>query len=128
MDISVGMKGAASALVQRKDTAAEVGSGLLLVYSTPSMIGLMESAACQAVAEAIAEDKSTVGIELNVKHVAATPVGMEVHAEAEVTEVDGKIITFHVSAYDEKGLIGEGTHKRAIITSERFLEKTYGKI
>ena len=128
MEITVGMKGETSLLVQKKDTAAEVGSGLLLVFSTPSMIGLMECAACKAIAEAIPEDKSSVGISLNVEHVSATPVGMEVRAEAEVTEVDGKIITFHVSAYDEKGLIGEGTHKRALITVQRFLEKTYDKI
>lgn len=128
MEITVGMTGTASTSVEREDTALEVGSGSLLVYATPCMVALMEGAACEAIAEAISEDKTTVGIELNISHLAATPVGMDVRAEAEVTAVEGKIITFTITAYDETGKIGEGTHKRAIVTSQRFLDKTYAKL
>lgn len=128
MEITVGMKGEASTLVEREDTAYEVGSGSLLVYATPCMVALMEGAACEAIAEALPEGKTSVGTELNIMHLAATPVGLDVRAEAEVTEVDGNSITFQVTAYDEAGKIGEGTHKRAVITAQRFLDKVYSKL
>ncbi len=128
MEITVGIKGTASTDVEREDTAYEVGSGSLLVYATPCMVALMEGAACEAIAEALPEGKTSVGIALDIAHLSATPVGMEVRAEAEVTEVDGNTITFSVTAYDEAGKIGEGTHKRAIISTERFLERTYAKL
>ncbi len=128
MDITVGMKGEVSTLVEREDTALEVGSGSLLVYATPCMVALMEGAACEAIAEALPEEKTSVGIELNISHLSATPVGLSVRAEAKVTAVDGSVITFQVTAYDEAGKIGEGTHKRAVISSERFLDKTYAKL
>ena len=128
MEITVGMKGTVSTLVEREDTAHEVGSGSLLVYATPCMVALMEGAACEAIAEAIPEGKTSVGTALNISHLAATPVGMEVHAEAEVTEVNGSMITFQVTAYDEAGKIGEGTHTRAVITTQRFLDKVYSKL
>ena len=124
MEITVGMKGEVTSLVEREDTAAEVGSGSLLVYATPCMVALMEGAACEAIAESLAEGQTSVGIELNIKHVSATPVGMDVRAEAEVIAVDGKIITFDLKAYDESGLIGEGTHKRALIQAQKFLDRT----
>ena len=128
MEITIGMKGEAITQVEREDTAAEVGSGSLLVYATPCMVALMEGAACEAIADALAEGQTSVGTELNIKHVSATPVGLEVRAEAEVTAVEGKVITFEVKAYDEAGLIGEGTHKRAVISAQRFLEKIYSKV
>ena len=128
MEIAVGMKGQAANLVEREDTAYEVGSGSLLVYATPCMVALMEGAACEAIAEAMPEDKTSVGIELNISHLAATPVGLEVSATAEVTAVDGNIITFRLEAFDEKGKIGEGTHKRAIVTTQCFLDKVYAKL
>ena len=128
MEISIGMKGEVTSFVDRADTALEVGSGSLLVYATPCMVAMMEDAACAAIHPALPEDKTTVGIHLDVAHVSATPVGMEVRAEAEVTEVSDKVITFKVTAYDEAGVIGEGTHKRAIVSSQRFLDKTYAKL
>ena len=128
MEISLGMKGEVISFVDRADTALEVGSGSLLVYATPCMVAMMEDAACTAIGPALPEDKTTVGIHLDVAHVSATPVGMEVRAEAEVTEVSDKVITFKVTAYDEAGVIGEGTHKRAIVSSQRFLDKTYAKL
>lgn len=128
MEIIVGMKGTAETYVERDDTAAEVGSGSLLVYATPCMVALMEGAACEAIAAALSEDKTSVGIELSISHLSATPVGMDIRAEAEITAVDGNILTFSVTAYDEKGKIGEGSHKRAIVSTQRFLEKTYAKL
>lgn len=128
MELEVGLKGKVSSAVEREDTAQEVGSGSLLVYATPCMVALMEGAACEAIAEAVPEGKTSVGIELSISHVSATPVGLEVYAEAELTDVDKNILTFKVTAYDEAGLIGEGTHKRAIVTSQKFLEKTYEKL
>ena len=128
MEITVGMKGSASTDVEREDTAYEVGSGSLLVYATPCMVALMEGAACDAIAAALSEGKTSVGIALSIAHRSATPVGMEVRAEADVTEIDGNTISFLVTAYDEAVKIGEGTHKRAIISTERFLEKTYAKL
>lgn len=128
MDITVGMKGEAFNLVEREDTALEVGSGSLLVYATPCMVALMEGAACEAIAAAVPEEKTSVGIELAISHLAATPVGMDVRAEAEVTAIDGNIITFTVTAYDESGKIGEGTHKRALVSTQKFLDKVYAKL
>jgi len=128
MEIPAGTKAEVCALVEREDTAYEVGSGSLLVYATPCMVALMEGAACEALNSYLPEGKTSVGIELSIKHISATPVGMSVRAEAEVTEVDKNIITFQVTAYDESGKIGEGLHKRAIISSQTFLEKTYAKL
>ena len=128
MEITVGMKGEVGTLVEREDTAMEVGSGSLLVYATPCMVALMEGAACEAIASTLPETKTSVGTELNISHLSATPVGLEVRAEAEVIAVEGNTITFAVSAYDEAGKIGEGTHKRVIVSSQRFLDKAYTKL
>ena len=128
MEITIGMRGEVSTLAEREDTAQEVGSGSLLVYATPCMVALMEGAACEAIESALEEGQTTVGIELNIRHTAATPVGLEVRAEAEVTEVDGKVITFALRAFDEAGEIGSGTHKRAVVNAQRFLDKTYAKL
>ena len=128
MEITVGMIGKTSTVAEREDTAYEVGSGSLLVYATPCMVALMEGAACEAIADVMPEDKTSVGIELQISHISATPVGLEVRAEAEVTAVDGNILTFRVTAFDEAGKIGEGTHKRAIVTTQKFLDRTYAKL
>ena len=128
MEITVGMKGEAFTDVEREDTALEVGSGSLLVYATPCMVALMEGAACEAIAEALGENQTSVGTALNIEHISATPVGMEVRAEAEVTAVEGKVITFELHAFDEDGEIGKGTHKRVLVNSQKFLEKAYNKL
>ena len=128
MEITVGMKGEVATLVEREDTALEVGSGSLLVYATPCMVALMEGAACEAITQALDDSKTTVGTELNIQHLSATPVGLEVRAEAIVTAVDGKVITFEVAAFDEAGQIGKGTHKRVIVPTQKFLEKAYSKL
>lgn len=128
MEIIVGMKGEVSTIVEREDTAKEVGSGSLLVYATPCMVALMEGAACEAIEEAMDETKTTVGTELNIQHISATPVGLEVRAEAVVTAVEGKVITFEIHAYDEAGEIGKGTHQRVIVPTQKFLDKAYSKL
>jgi len=128
MEITVGMKGEVGTLVEREDTAKEVGSGSLLVYATPCMVALMEGAACEAIEEAMDDSKTTVGTELNIQHLSATPVGLEVRAEAVVTAVEGKVITFEVKAFDEAGEIGRGTHKRVVVPTQKFLEKAYSKL
>jgi len=128
VEITVGMKGEAATFVEREDTAKEVGSGSLLVYATPCMVALMEGAACEAIEEALGDDKTTVGIGLNIEHISATPVGMDVRAEATVTEIDGKVVTFEVRAFDEAGEIGKGTHKRVIVATQKFLDRAYSKL
>ena len=128
MEITIGMKGEVGTTVEREDTAKEVGSGSLLVYATPCMVALMEGAACEAIEEALAEGQTTVGTALNIEHISATPVGLDVRAEATVTAVEGKVITFEVKAFDEAGELGRGTHKRVIINAQKFLDKTYSKL
>ena len=128
MEITVGLTGEARSFVDREDTAAEVGSGSLLVYATPCMVALMEGAACEAIMSVLPEEKTSVGTALEISHLSATPVGMEVRAEAEVTAVEGNVITFAVAAFDESGKIGEGTHKRAVVSTQKFLDKTYAKL
>ena len=128
MDIKVGMTAQVETIVEKEDTAQLVGSGDLLVYATPCMVALMEGAACEAIAEALKETETTVGIALNIEHTSATPVGLEVRAEAAVINVEGKVITFEVTAYDEIGEIGHGIHKRVIVNSQKFLDKAYSKV
>ena len=128
MELELGKIGTAESMVTRENTAAAVGSGCLLVYGTPYMIGLMEMAACDCVKDAMEEGQSTVGTLLNVAHTAATPVGMAVRAEAKLVAVEGRKLSFEVTAYDEKGEIGKGTHERFIIFEEKFLAKTYDKL
>lgn len=127
MSITVGTKGRAETVVTRENTAAAVGSGLVPVFGTPFMIALMENAAVDALAPYMEVGQGSVGTHLDVSHDAATPIGLKVWAEAEVTAVDGKALTFAVTAYDEAGPIGKGTHNRFIIDVERFLAKTEKK-
>ena len=127
MLIEIGMKGRAETVVTPDNTAQAAGSGLVPVFATPWMIALMENAAVNAVQARLAPDEGTVGTRLDVTHDAATPIGMRVWAEAEVTAVEGRKLTFAVSAYDEAEKIGGGTHERFIIRPERFLAKTQGK-
>ncbi len=128
MSIEIGMKAVAESVVTPERTAKAVGSGELEVYATPMMTALMEQAAYMAIAPTLPEGDSSVGCVLNISHVSATPVGMAVRAEAEVTAVEGKMVHFSLKAFDEKGLIGEGSHVRALVHSDRFVEKTYGKL
>jgi predicted thioesterase len=128
MTLEIGLKGRADTLVTENNTASAVGSGLVPVFATPYMIALMENAAVNAVLPALAEDEGTVGTQLNVAHSAATPVGMKVWAEATLTAVEGKKLSFDVVAFDECGEIGRGTHERFIIKPEKFLAKCQAKL
>lgn len=127
MPITVGLTGHAESVVSRANTAAAVGSGLVPVFATPFMIALMENAAVNAVQPQLNSDEGTVGTHLNVSHDDATPIGMKVWADAEITAVHGKKITYFVRAFDESGPIGGGVHERCIISLERFLSKTQEK-
>ena len=127
MPVTVGMKGRAETVVTPENTAAAVGSGLVPVFATPYMVALMENAAVNAVQPAMEENQGTVGTVLNITHDAATPIGMKVWAEAEVTAVEGRKITLSVRAFDECGPIGSGTHERFVITVDRFLAKAQAK-
>ena len=127
MSLQVGARGRAQCVVTEENTAAAVGSGLLPVFATPQMIALMENAAVNAVQAGLNEGEGTVGTHLDVSHDAATPVGMKVWAEAELTAVEGKKLTFAVKAFDEAGAIGGGIHERFIITVDRFLAKAEAK-
>lgn len=126
--IELGMKYKTKITVEEKDTAKSVGSGTLLVLATPKMIALMEEAAYKTIEGALEEGTSSVGTLMNVKHLSATPVGMEVCATATVTGVDGRKVEFLVEAFDEAGKIGEGTHERFIVTENKFVDKTYAKL
>ena len=128
MSIEVGMKGRAEDVVREENTAQAVGSGTLPVFATPAMTALMEKAAWTSLAPYLEEGESTVGTKLEITHDSATPLGLKVWAESEVTAVEGKRIVFHVSAYDEKGLIGQGTHEHFLITNDRFLAKAGRKL
>ena len=128
MELTKGIIGKKELTVTMDKTAAAVGSGLLDVFATPQMIALMEATASESVAPYLDAGCSSVGTLVNVSHVAATPVGMTVRCESELTEVEGRKLTFMVKAYDECGLIGEGTHERFIIFSEKFMAKTNAKL
>lgn len=128
--ITVGMKHSIEKIITPELTANAVGSGGLDVFGTPFMIGMMECAAMWCIQPELPEGKGTVGVEIATNHLAPTPVGMKVTATAEVTAVseNGKMITFKIAAFDEEGPIGEGTHTRAIISNDRFLQKCNEKL
>ena len=123
-DLKTGMTGQVEKVVGEADTAVKFGSGGVRVLATPMMIALMENAALNAVDSHLGEGFATVGLSLNVKHMAATPVGMKVSAKAELFCIEGKKLTFRIEAYDEQEKIGEGTHERYIIQLSKFLERT----
>ena len=123
MALMVGMRGEASLVVGEEQTAAAFGAGGVRVFGTPVMIGLMENAAWQLVQLELPAGESTVGTLVNVRHLAATPIGGHVVATAELIEIDGRRLVFKVSARDDTQLIGEGIHERFRIVLERFLAR-----
>jgi len=127
-EISVGTKGTAQIFVTPERTAKMVGSGMLEVFATPCMAALMEEAACACVAPYLEEGESTVGTRLEITHVSATPVGMAVTAECVLTAAEGRKLTFSVTARDDAGPIGSGTHDRFLIDTGRFMEKCRSKL
>lgn len=123
MALQTGMTGEATTIVVHENTAAAVGAGGVEVFGTPMMIALMENAAWGAVADELDEGYVTVGTLVNVSHLAATPLGQQVRASAELIEIDGRRLVFKVEAYDERQKIGEGRHERFIVNLERFLQR-----
>lgn len=126
-NIQPGLNAAVSKVVEYKDTAKALSSGLAEVFATPAMIALMENAALSAVQNVLPKGYSTVGIEISARHMAATPVGMTVKATAVLTTVKGRELTFFIEAFDDKDKIGEAAHKRFIIDEERFMHKADAK-
>ncbi len=125
--LKTGIQGEARATVSDGNTAIALGSGGVPVFATPAMIALMENAALSSVEPYLPEGHTTVGIKISSSHIAATPLGMEVIARSELTEIDGKRLVFKVEAFDAKEKIGEGIHERFIINKEKFMKKNEEK-
>ena len=125
--MEVGIRGTSETVVDKSNVASSVGSGLLDVFSTPAMIALMEKACKDSVEPYLEEGQGTVGIRLEVDHLAAVPIGEKVWAESELTAVDRRVLTFSVTVWSEKEKVGEGIHKRCVISNSRFLEKLHAK-
>lgn len=122
-ELILGVKHISTQLVTHELTAAHYGSGLVEVFATPAMVGLMENAAMNAVLPFLPKGQNTVGTEICVKHIKATPLGMKVSSEAILIEMDGRKLVFSLRAWDEEGEIGSGTHTRFIIDTEKFMAK-----
>lgn len=118
--ITPGLHGERTLTVTADQTAKHLGSGGVDVFATPAMIALMERTSLSIIDPLLDQGYMSVGIEIHVRHLRATPMGQQVRARAEVTEVDGTRVTFKVEAWDETQKIGEGTHKRAIVELARF--------
>jgi fluoroacetyl-CoA thioesterase len=127
MPLEIGMHGEAALVVGEAETAMAFGAGGVRVLGTPVMIGLMENAAWRLVQPELNEGETTVGTLVNVRHLAATPVGDTVVGSAELIEIDGRRLVFRVSARDSRQLIGDGTHERTRILLDRFLARLYGE-
>ena len=125
--METGIKGYIEVTVNEKNIASSLGSGVVDVFATPCLIGSMEEAAKTSVAPFLEEGMTTVGTKINVSHDAATPIGMTVRVESELTEIDGRRLVFAVKAYDDCGLVGQGTHERFIVRLDRFMEKANAK-
>lgn len=125
--VEIGIRGRQETTVTSANVATNVGSGKVKVFATPMMISLVEKAACLSIEPFLEEGQSSVGTHIDISHCAATPMGMQVWAETEVIGIDRRRITFSVKAYDERGLIGEGTHERFIIDIEKFQSKAESK-
>lgn len=125
--LHVGLSGEKQIEVTLAVSATHMGSGSLGVFATPAMVGLIERAAMELVQPALAENETTVGVEVHVRHLAATPVGMHVRARVELVAVEGRFLTFQAEVFDDKEKVGEGTHKRAIIRRDRFMARMQEK-
>ena len=128
MALETGIKGKAGFTVENQHTAKSLRSGGLDVLATPMMVALMEEAALTSVRPYLDEGMDTVGTSISVSHLSATPVGLKAWAESELVEIDRRRLVFSVKAYDEMGLIGEGTHERFVVDMEKFTAKCYSKL
>ena len=127
IELKTGQRGHAEKVVAYQDTAKAVASGGAAVFSTPSLIALMENAAFALVQPQLPKGYTTVGVRIDAKHLAATPVGGKVRAEARLENMDGRALTFQITAYDEHEKIGEATHVRVIVDESRFMQKVREK-
>lgn len=125
--VQPGMEKESTFLVAEEYTAAHVGSGSLRVLATPSMIAFMERTARDLLEELLPEGYSSVGVHVDVRHLAPTPVGSSVRVRCEVKEVSGRLVNFAVEAWDRDERIGEGRHQRALIEVKRFLQRVEAK-
>ncbi len=125
--LEIGSKYTKEVVCDENNTAAAVGSGSLRVFSTPALLTLMELCAAECVLPHIEEGQSTVGTRVELKHIAATPVGMTVRCECSLIEIDRRRLVFDIKAYDERELVGECTHERFIVNNDKFLTKCYNK-
>jgi predicted thioesterase len=125
--LSLGLSGFSELVVTEEHTAPHVGSGVVPVLATPVMVNLMEAAALDAVECHLPAGSQTLGILLNVRHTAATPIGMRVRASATLIAINARTLTFQVEAEDEKELIGDGIHERVIVNAERFAQRVAAK-
>jgi fluoroacetyl-CoA thioesterase len=126
--LGIGLKGSSELIVGEEHTAPRIGSGRVHVLATPVMINLFEAASLAAIEHLLPPGHQSLGTHLDVTHVAATPVGMRVVAEAEVIAIEGRLVTFRVAAHDARDLIGEGTHQRVVVNLERFDKRVQEKI
>lgn len=126
--METGIKNKLSIKVTDDNTAAALGSGTLRVFSTPAMVALMEKTAWESVSAYLSEGESTVGISLDIKHLAATPVGDTVTCESELVEIDRRRLVFSLKVTDSVDVIGEGRHERFIISNEKFMAKAASKL
>ncbi len=125
--VSVGLKGQFEVEVTDSLTAESMGSGGLTVYATPALVAALERAAVAAIEAYLGEDETSVGTYIELVHIAASPLGAIITAEAEVTAIDGRQLLFTVTAHDEHELIGKGSHRRVIVKAERFMQKVSQK-
>jgi predicted thioesterase len=114
-------------VVTEEVTAFRLGSGTVEVLGTPALVALIEQAAVAALERYLPSGSTSVGVRIDVRHLAATPVGMRVHAQAELTEVEGRKLTFIIEAWDEVERVGEATHERVVINTAKFVERVYRK-
>ena len=128
LQLKPGLRGEAGLVVSGEHTAPRVGSGAIAVLATPVMINLMEAAALAAVERFLPPGYQSLGTVLNVRHIAATPVGMRVTAVATLEKVDGRTLAFRVEAHDERELIGDGTHERVVVNVEKFDQRVKRKL
>lgn len=127
-ELEPGIVGEATREVTDELTAAHWGSGLVPVLGTPALVALMEAAAVNALRDHLPAGQTSVGVRIDVRHLAATPVGMRVRAEAKLVAVSGHRLTFHIQAWDEAERVGEATHERVLVDQARFVERVEGKV
>ncbi len=127
-NLKIGLKGSAELLVGVEHTAPRVGSGLVPVLATPVMINVIEAAALAAIEHLLPAGHQSLGIHLDVRHFAATPIGMYVRATSALIGIEGRTLTFRVEAHDEKEPIGEGSHERVVVNVARFDQRVQKKL